>query len=60
MADILTFVRNTPRTARTLSSANDGSEIVVFPGASVGMLKALLEQPDEQRVAAAMESRIDN
>ena len=60
MADILTFVRNTPRTARTLSSANDGSEIVVFPGASVGMLKALTEQPHDERVAAAMESRLDS
>jgi hypothetical protein len=60
MADILTFVRNTPRAARTPSSANDGSEIVVFPGASVGMLKALLEQPQDKLVVAALEGRIDN
>ena len=59
MADILAFVRNTQRSTRTASASDDSSNIVLFPGASVGMLKAW-DQPDEQRVAAAMESRIDN
>ena len=60
MADILAFVKTTQRSTRAGSAADNAGELVVFPGASVGMLKALLEQPDEQRVAAAMESRIDN
>ena len=59
MADILAFVKTTQRSTRAGSAADNAGEVVVFPGASVGMLKAW-DQPDEQRVAAAMESRIDN
>ena len=60
MADILAFVRNTQRSTRTASASDDSSKVVLFPGASVGMLKALWEQPEEELVAAALEGRIDN
>ena len=59
MADILAFVKTTQRSTRAGSAADNAGEVVVFPGASVAMLKAW-DQQDEQRVAAAMESRIDN
>jgi hypothetical protein len=32
----------------------------VFPGACVGMLEMLWEQPEEQLVAAVMDARTDN
>ena len=60
MADILTFVRNTPRSARTRRAAKDAGEIVVFPGASVGMLQALWDRPEDALVAAALDARTDN
>jgi hypothetical protein len=60
MADILAFVRNTPRTARARSRAEHAGEVVVFPGACVGMLEMLWEQPEEQLVAAVMDARTDN
>jgi len=60
MADILAFVRNTQRSTRTASASDDSSNIVLFPGASVGMLKALLERPEDELVAAAMDGRTDN
>lgn len=60
MADILAFVRNTPRVARARSRAENAGEIVVFPGACVGMLQELWEQPEDELVAAAMDARTDN
>lgn len=59
MADILAFVRNNRRTARARSRTKDAGEVVVFPGACVGMLEALWDRPEEQLVAVAME-RTDN
>ena len=59
MADILAFVRNTPRAPRTASATSDGSEIIVFPGASV-QLMGLYCEPEEELVAAAMDGRTDH
>jgi hypothetical protein len=58
MADILAFVRNTPRTPRAVSGAADGSQVIVFPGASVQLMG--LHEPEEELVAAAMDGRTDH
>ncbi len=60
MADILAFVRNTPRAPRTASAASDGSEIIVFPGASVQLMEGLWQQPEEELIAAAIDGRTDH
>jgi hypothetical protein len=60
MADILAFVRNTPRSTRTGSAAENACEVVLFPGASVGMLQAMWERPEDELVAAALDARTDN
>ena len=59
MADILAFVRNTPRTPRASSAVADGSEVIVFPGASV-QLMGLYGEPEEELIAAAMDGRTDH
>lgn len=60
MADILAFVRDTRRTARARSKADNAGELVVFPGACVGMLQTLWDNPEEKLVASALEARTDN
>ncbi|MDB5500433.1 MAG: hypothetical protein JWR89_335 [Tardiphaga sp.] len=60
MAEILAFVRNTPRSTRIVQTADDSSTIVVFPGASVGLLQALWENPEGELVSAGPDARIDN
>jgi hypothetical protein len=60
MADILAFVRNTPRTARTVSAASDRSEVIVFPGASVELMQGLWSEPEEELAAAATDGRTDH
>lgn len=60
MADILAFVRNTPLAPRAVSAATDGSEIIVFPGASVQLLQGLWSEPEEELVAASVDGRTDH
>ena len=51
MADILAFVRNTQRSTPAGSAAESRCEVLLFPGASVELLQALMEPEDAARLA---------
>ncbi|MDB5617390.1 hypothetical protein [Tardiphaga sp.] len=60
MAEILAFVRNEQRPARTGPSAARSREVLVFPGTDIRVLQELLGLPEDERAIAGLDARADN